>query len=327
MGQQCCHIQPLRPRPDRPASSHSEAWRGIDSQKSCAASPHNEQGESWEISRSDLEFIKIIGSHHLGDSHEGHFWTGKRKEGVEVEIQTVNVKKKGAKECLEDVELLRGLHHPNLLNLLGVCAEGLQMHVVTEGPFNAPNLQFWLARGRQVCLPLHLHVLSQVASGMAYLEEHDLLYFDLDAREIIMTSALVCKLRVCGSVRTPQQMTPEDFPLRFAILVPELSAGGGVTTKTCVWLFGIFMVEVVKGGQLHPQEYSGSQEVVEQLRKGHGIPPPASCPQELHKLMKKCWAPSPEKRPSFAALRDSLQDSAAGYTEEDIRMCLEDSSF
>ncbi|XP_063887855.1 tyrosine-protein kinase SRK3-like [Scylla paramamosain] len=324
MGQQCCHLQPLRPQHAGPASSHSEARRGTDSQKSArAASPHNEQGESWEIRRCDLEFIKIIGRDYLGTSQEGNIWSGKWRGSMQVEIKTVEMKKKGAREYLENVELLRGLHHPNLLNLLGVCAEGHQVHVVTDGPLSASNLQFWLTRCRQVCLPLHLHVLSQVASGMAYLEEHDLLYFELAAREILMTSDLVCKLRVCYSVRTPQHATPKDLPLNFACVIPELSASGGVSIKTCVWLFGMFMLEVVKGGQLHPHEYTSNQ-VVEQLKKGHGIPPPANCPQELYKLMKKCWFPPPEKRPSFASLRDSLQEAAAGYTEEDVKMCLQD---
>ncbi|XP_045106033.1 tyrosine protein-kinase src-2-like isoform X2 [Portunus trituberculatus] len=251
-------------------------------------------------------------------------WSGKWKESVEVEIKTTDMKK-GAKECLEKVELLRGLHHPNLLNLLGVCTEGHQVHVVSEGPFSAQNLQFWLSRYRQVCLPLHLHVLSQVASGMAYLEEHDLLYFDLAVREILMTSDLVCKLRVCLSISTPQHVTSEDS-LRFAPVIPELSACGSVTSKTCVWLFGMFMVEVVKGSPLHCHEYASNKDIVEQLRKGHGVPPPANCPKELYTLMKKCWIPSPEKRPSFAFLRNSLQEAAAGYTEEDVRMCLQDSS-
>uniref|UniRef100_A0A0P4W3L5 Serine-threonine/tyrosine-protein kinase catalytic domain-containing protein n=1 Tax=Scylla olivacea TaxID=85551 RepID=A0A0P4W3L5_SCYOL len=155
MGQQCCHLQPLRPQ-------HSEARRGTDSQKSArAASPHNEQGESWEIRRCDLEFIKVIGRDYLGISQEGNIWSGKWRGSMQVEIKTVEMKKKGARECLENVELLRGLHHPNLLNLLGVCAEGRQVHVVTEGPLNASNLGLWLTRCRQVCLPLHLHVLSQ----------------------------------------------------------------------------------------------------------------------------------------------------------------------
>ncbi|MPC28708.1 Tyrosine-protein kinase HCK [Portunus trituberculatus] len=193
---------------------------------------------------------------------------------------------------------------------------------------------------------------------MAYLEEHDLLYFDLAVREILMTSDLVCKLRVCLSISTPQHVTSEDS-LRFAPVIPELSACGSVTSKTCVWLFGMFMVEVVKGSPLHchvfpftptlknrfflhpnlmnynlpftptlnTAEYASNKDIVEQLRKGHGVPPPANCPKELYTLMKKCWIPSPEKRPSFAFLRNSLQEAAAGYTEEDVRMCLQDSYF
>ena len=86
---------------------------------------------------------------------------------MDVEIKTMDMKKEDANEYMEIVKLLRGLHHPNLLNLLGVCAEGRQVHVVSEASFSVPNLQFWLSRGRQVCLPLHLHVLAQVRGGLA----------------------------------------------------------------------------------------------------------------------------------------------------------------
>ena len=39
---------------------------------------------------------------------------------------------------------------------------------------------------------------------MAYLEDHGLLYLELAARNVFMTSDLVCKLQVCGLVRRCQ---------------------------------------------------------------------------------------------------------------------------
>lgn len=73
----------------------------------------------------------------------------------------MDVSKKGAGECLRQAGLLKGLHHPNLLNILGVCTEE-EVHIVSEHPLSAsPLLPGFGGRG-QVGLPLHLHVLAQV---------------------------------------------------------------------------------------------------------------------------------------------------------------------
>ena len=93
---------------------------------------------------------------------EAHVWLGKWRNSLEVEIKTVELNKKGAKECLKEMELIRGLRHLNLLNIVGVCTEDRMVHVVTERPFSVELLQYWLKRCGLSALPLHLHILSQV---------------------------------------------------------------------------------------------------------------------------------------------------------------------
>lgn len=328
MGQQCCHSPPSGH--GTPPSSHnvtqSSDWRGTDkSLKSSSISPSGAspslevQDEAWEINYNDLEFTETTGKDYFGTS-----WKGKWKNAVEVEIKTMALDKENTRERLKEVELLRGLRHPNLLNVVGVCTEKHQVHVVTELPSSASSLQQWMMRGGgRLGLPLQLHILAQAASGMAYLEERDFLLFDVAARNVLMTSDLVCKLPVFGLAKRCQDVRIEDLPLSFTRMVPDTLTSGGLSMKSSVWAFAVFMLEVVKDGQLHIHDSTSNQEVMQQVKKGHGFPPPDNCPQDLCKLMKKCWVLPPEKRPTFATLRDSLQDHAAGYTQEDLAMFLQ----
>ncbi|KAK2087695.1 hypothetical protein P7K49_033602 [Saguinus oedipus] len=46
--------------------------------------------------------------------------------------------------------------------------------------------------------------------------------------------------------------------------------------------------------------------LLELLEEGQRLPAPPACPAEVHELMKLCWAPSPQDRPSFSALGPQL---------------------
>lgn len=85
----------------------------------------------------------------------------------------MDVNKQGAGKCLQEAELLKGLHHPNFQNVLGICTEEASVHIVTERPSNASHLLPGCVKGGQVGLPLHLHILAQVGLAGFFDCKHD----------------------------------------------------------------------------------------------------------------------------------------------------------
>lgn len=55
-----------------------------------------------------------------------------------------------------------------------------------------------------------------------------------------------------------------------------------------------------------------NSEVVERVQKGIILDKPKACFKEVYDVMKKCWSPLPENRPSFRSLKDTLVNVSQG---------------
>ncbi|KOB65526.1 Tyrosine-protein kinase Btk29A [Operophtera brumata] len=65
------------------------------------------------------------------------------------------------------------------------------------------------------------------------------------------------------------------------------------------------MWEVFTYGKV-PYGRMKNSEVVDMLQRGQVLEKPKGCLNEIYHVMRECWKPSPEKRPSFRALRELL---------------------
>ncbi len=68
----------------------------------------------------------------------------------------------------------------------------------------------------------------------------------------------------------------------------------------------LLTIEVFSCGKMPYGRLSNAQ-VVEQIREGHRLERPRSCPRDAYHLMKLCWEEQPEDRPSFNKLRTLLE--------------------
>ena len=64
--------------------------------------------------------------------------------------------------------------------------------------------------------------------------------------------------------------------------------------------------EVFSCGKMPYGKLTNAQ-VVEQIRGGHRLERPRSCPREVFHVMKLCWEEQPEDRPSFGKLTTLLE--------------------
>ncbi|XP_070765844.1 tyrosine-protein kinase Srms isoform X3 [Enoplosus armatus] len=161
----------------------------------------------------------------------------------------------------------------------------------------------------QVLTSAHLiYMGSQIAEGMAYLEDRNIVHRDLAARNILVGEDLVCKVADFGlariikdSVYTASRNT--KIPVRWT--APEAAIYQRFSVKSDVWSFGVLLYEMMSRGKM-PYEGKSNKEVLDLLSSGFRLPCPTRCPQNIYRIMMDCWAAEPSKRPSFHALHSQL---------------------
>ncbi|MEQ2288874.1 hypothetical protein AMECASPLE_027334, partial [Ameca splendens] len=212
-------------------------------------------------------------------------------------------------EFVKEVQALKSLHHPKLIQLLAMCSRGEPVYIVTE-LMSKGSLKSYLASNEgQMLKTAHLiYMSSQVADGMGYLEDRHIVHRDLAARNILVGDDLVCKVADFGlariikdSVYTASRNT--KIPVRWT--APEAALHQRFSVKSDVWSFGVLLYEITSRGKM-PYEGKTNKEVLEILTSGHRLSCPHHCPQNIYRIMLNCWHLEPSKRPSFHALQSEL---------------------
>ncbi|XP_039878756.1 tyrosine-protein kinase Srms isoform X2 [Simochromis diagramma] len=191
-----------------------------------------------------------------------------------------------------------------------------------EGHFGEVWEAFWTTEKKKVAIKTlkqapeglaltsaHLiYMGSQVAEGMAYLEDRSIVHRDLAARNILVGDDLVCKVADFGlariirdSVYTASRNT--KIPVRWT--APEAALHQRFSVKSDVWSFGVLLYEMMSRGKM-PYEGKSNKEVMDLLTSGFRLPSPSRCPSNIYRIMTDCWAIEPSKRPSFHALHSQL---------------------
>ncbi|XP_058498188.1 tyrosine-protein kinase Srms [Solea solea] len=174
---------------------------------------------------------------------------------------------------------------------------------------NTTCLSLFSAAEGQVLTSAHLiYMGSQIAEGMAYLEDRNIVHRDLAARNILVGDDLVCKVADFGlariikdSVYTASRNT--KIPVRWT--APEAAIYQRFSVKSDVWSFAVLLYEMMSRGKM-PYEGKSNKEVLDLLSSGFRLPCPNRCPQNIYRIMMDCWASEPSKRPSFHALHSQL---------------------
>ncbi|MEQ2251760.1 hypothetical protein ILYODFUR_014450 [Ilyodon furcidens] len=261
--------------------------------------------EPWERPREEFKLNKQLGEGHFGQVWEA-YWI---KENRKVAIKTLKQEDTKQDEFVKEVQALKSLHHPKLIQLLAMCSRGEPVYIVTE-LMSKGSLKSYLASNEgQMLKTAHLiYMSSQVADGMGYLEDRHIVHRDLAARNILVGDDLVCKVADFGlariikdSVYTASRNT--KIPVRWTS--PEAALHQRFSVKSDVWSFGVLLYEITSRGKM-PYEGKTNKEVLEILTSGHRLSCPHHCPQNIYRIMLNCWHLEPSKRPSFHALQSEL---------------------
>uniref|UniRef100_A0A3Q0KT01 Tyrosine-protein kinase n=1 Tax=Schistosoma mansoni TaxID=6183 RepID=A0A3Q0KT01_SCHMA len=263
--------------------------------------------DQWEISRSSLKLIELLGAGQFGE-----VWKGKWNETIEVAVKTLKQGTMTKEEFLKEARIMKQLHHPRLVRLYAVVTAE-PIYIITELMKNGSLLKYLRdGPGKELGLKPLIDMMAQIASGMAYLEKEHYIHRDLAARNILVGENNSVKVADFGLARiidsgneTYTAKQGAKFPIKWT--APEAALMGRFTIKSDVWSFGIVIYEIITYGQV-PFPSMNNTETLQQVENGYRMPCPINCPNSIYEIMLNTWDAKPECRPTFAFLCNYFED-------------------
>uniref|UniRef100_A0A7N6BZU7 Tyrosine-protein kinase n=1 Tax=Anabas testudineus TaxID=64144 RepID=A0A7N6BZU7_ANATE len=232
--------------------------------------------DEWEIPRESLKLERRLGAGQFGE-----VWMGVYNNDRKVAIKNLKMGTMSVEAFLAEANMMKNLQHARLVRLFAVVTQE-PIYIVTEYMENGSLVDYLkTTEGSNLPTGTLIDMASQVADGMAFIEQRNYIHRDLRAANILVSNELICKIA--------------DFGLRFRIHHHSLSFVKNI----------IFIAHSAKftchAGMSNP-------EVIQNLERGYRMPKPENCPDGLYNVMSMCWRESADDRPTFEYLRSVLED-------------------
>ncbi|XP_022644251.1 tyrosine-protein kinase Abl-like isoform X2 [Varroa jacobsoni] len=263
--------------------------------------------DEWEIDRTDIVMKHKLGGGQYGDVYEATW----KRHNITVAVKTLKEDTMALNDFMEEATLMKEMRHPNLVQLMGVCTREPPFFIITEFMPHGNLLEYLRGSSPEsMDAVVLMHMATQVASAMAYLESCNFIHRDLAARNCLVGENHLIKVADFGLARlmrdddTYTAHAGAKFPIKWT--APEGLAFNKFSTKSDVWAFGILLWEIATYG-MSPYPGVDLSEVYRMLESGYRMGCPAGCPSSVYELMRKCWSWNAADRPSFREILEMLE--------------------
>ncbi|PRQ44219.1 putative protein kinase RLK-Pelle-DLSV family [Rosa chinensis] len=193
----------------------------------------------------------------LGEGGFGGVYKGELPNGQKVAVKRLSSSSgQGIGEFKNEVELIAGLQHRNLVKLLGCCIKGGERMLVLEYMPNKSLDSFLFDDTRRSFLDWgrRFEILNGVARGLLYLHQDSrlrIIHRDLKTSNILLDDEMTPKISDFGMARIFHGDQLQDNTKKvvgtYGYMSPEYAVFGRFSTKSDVFSFGIVLLEIVSG--------------------------------------------------------------------------------
>jgi len=270
------------------------------------------QDENLIVKLKDIEIMKEIAHGSAGVVSLGRW----NRTYVAVKKHFPNGEESYNNFCVE-AQIHAKLHHPNIVQLLGICETDHELLTLTEfmprgSLYGILSMQGELTPAQMVKFAI------DAAQGMNYLHTVKILHRDLKSLNLLVDEFWNVKVADFGTSRQAAN-TMTQCAGTALWMAPEVVRGSMYTSKADVYSFGIIMWELLTC-ETPFGDTSNPYEIMRDVEAGaRPMIPPNDAPAEYVKLMQNCWNGKPQKRPDFDAILKELEDkiwdrNSAEYT-------------
>nr|XP_060617865.1 tyrosine-protein kinase Fer isoform X1 [Anolis sagrei ordinatus]XP_060617866.1 tyrosine-protein kinase Fer isoform X1 [Anolis sagrei ordinatus] len=261
--------------------------------------------KKWILSHEDVTLGELLGKGNFGEVYKG---TLKDKTPVAVKTCKEDLPQELKIKFLSEARILKQYDHPNIVKLIGVCTQRQPIYIVMELVPGGDFLSFLRKKKDELKTKQLVKFALDVAAGMAYLESKNCIHRDLAARNCLVGENNVLKISDFGMSRQEDDGVYsssglKQIPIKWT--APEALNYGRYTSESDVWSYGIFLWETFSLG-VCPYPGMTNQQAREQVEKGYRMSAPQKCPEEIYKIMQRCWDYNPEMRPKFSEIQKEL---------------------
>ena len=223
------------------------------------------------------------------------------------------------KEFEDEIKFMARLNHENVVKVLGICSIGdpfIMMEYMENGDLNSFLKQYTYAKKarntNELDLPILLYIGLQVVHGMKYLASCQFVHRDLAARNCLVGKDYVVKIADFGM--SQNLYSSHYFVVKGAAILPirwmaTESFYGKFSIKTDVWSYGVTLWEILTLCQVTPYSGLNDHQLIIDILLGPRrklLPKPDNCPDQLYKILLRCFVHDTTERADFIELYDSL---------------------
>ncbi|CAK6444417.1 unnamed protein product [Pipistrellus nathusii] len=269
--------------------------------------------KKWVLSHEDVTLGELLGKGNFGEVFKGIL---KDKTAVAVKTCKEDLPQELKMKFLQEAKILKQYDHPNIVKLIGVCTQRQPIYIIMELIPGGDFLSYLRKKKDEIKPKLLVKFSLDAACGMAYLESKNCIHRDLAARNCLVGENNVLKISDFGMSRQEEggvysSSGLKQIPIKWT--APEALNYGRYSSESDVWSFGILLWETFSLG-VCPYPGMTNQQAREQVERGYRMSAPQNCPEEIFKIMMRCWDYKPENRPRFSDLQKELTTIKRKFT-------------